>query len=266
MSDMVVADLHVHTTASDGTLALEELAPAAREAGLRAVAVTDHDRPHPDLDAPVVNADGVTIVHGIELRVDPPGFDPIDLLGYGLRPGPALRREVERIQRDRTTRARAIVECVEDRLGIDLAPRIAFDPGVGRPHVARAIADHPESGVGYAEAFDRLIGSDQPCYVARDLPSFERGVEVLGDACGLIGLAHPLRYADPDAALELARELDAVERYYPYADPVDSAPVDRAIREADLVPTGGSDAHDRNLGRAGVSAGTLQRVLRACGR
>lgn len=262
---MVVADLHVHTTASDGTLALEEVPSVAQEAGLRAVAVTDHDRPHPGLDAPVVDADAVTIVHGIELRVDPPGLEPIDLLGYGLRPTPALRREVARIQRDRVIRARAIVECVEDHLGIDLASKIAFDHGVGRPHVARAIADHSDTNLGYAEAFDRLIGSDRPCYVARDIPSFERGVEVLRDACGLVGLAHPLRYTDPDAALELARGLDAVERHYPYAEPVDPAPVDRAIREADLVPTGGSDAHDRDLGRAGVSAGTLRRVLRACG-
>jgi predicted metal-dependent phosphoesterase TrpH len=66
----VIADLHVHTTNSDGGLELSELPSAARRAGLEAVAVTDHDRIHPDLDGPVTAMGGVTVVHGIELRVD----------------------------------------------------------------------------------------------------------------------------------------------------------------------------------------------------
>ena len=62
----VVADLHVHTTNSDGELTIPEIPTAAREAGVECVAVTDHDRYHPDLDAPVVELDGVTVVNGPE--------------------------------------------------------------------------------------------------------------------------------------------------------------------------------------------------------
>src|SRR6056297_2159701 len=134
---MVVADLHVHTTRSDGTLTLETLPAAADAAGVAAVAVTDHDRLQPALDGPVTERDGLTVVHGIELRVDA-GAQRLDLLGYGVEATDALVAECERIQRNRRERGREIIDCVEARLGVSLPvePR----SGLGRPHIARAIA------------------------------------------------------------------------------------------------------------------------------
>jgi predicted metal-dependent phosphoesterase TrpH len=260
---MVYADLHVHTRRSDGTLTLETIPDAARAAGVAVVAVTDHDRFHPDFDGPVVERDGVTVIHGIELRVEGP-HGRVDLLGYGLEPTEALRTEVERIQRDRRERGRAIVGCVEDRLGIDLD--VGIREGLGRPHVARAIEDHPDTALDYDDAFAELIGNDGPCFVARDVPSFERGQAVLDDACALVGLAHPFRYDDPEAALTLTADLDAVEGYYPYDRPVDESPIDDVVREHDLLVTGGSDAHGRTLGAAGLSAADYEPIERRLGR
>mgnify|MGYP006284159637 CR=1 FL=1 len=247
----VFADLHVHTTNSDGAMALDEVPAAAREADVSVVAVTDHDRLHPDLQTPVAVVDGVTVVHGVELKVEAPHGEHVDLLAYGVYPTPDLAAELERLQEDRVERGRAIIECVEDRLGVDLD--LEAREGIGRPHVARAVDAHPDADYDYEGAFEHLIGDDGPCYVARDVTAFERGVELLSDASGLVGLAHPLRYDDPGAALDLTSELDAVERYYPYGRDVDARPVERAIAEHDLVPTGGSDAHDDDLGRAGLS-------------
>jgi len=252
---MVVADLHVHTTNSDGELALDAVPGAARRADVDTVAITDHDRLNPDLDAPVVDRGGVTLVHGIELRVQA-ADQRIDLLGYGAARTPGLTREMDRLQRDRIERTRAIAECVEDRLGVSLD--VPFEPGVGRPHVARAV-DASAADYDYADAFAELICDDGPCYVAREIPTFERGRRLLTDACGLVGLAHPLRYDDPTAALSLAAGLDAVERYYPYDRAVDRAPVDRAIEAHGCLPTGGSDAHDDRLGRAGLDRGDADR-------
>ncbi|MFB6083754.1 MAG: PHP domain-containing protein [Halorientalis sp.] len=258
---MVVADLHVHTTRSDGTLTPAAVPGAARRAGVEVVALTDHDRLQSALDRPVTERDGVTLVHGIELRVDA-GEQRLDLLGYGVEPTPALADLVERIQRDRAERGRAIVECVEDRLGValDVEPR----PGLGRPHIARAIAESP-ADYDYQDAFDHLIGDDCPCYVARDIPTFERGRAVLADACGVVGLAHPLRYDDPGSALDLTAALDAVERYYPYEGDADPTPVERAIGTHDLLATGGSDAHDEQLGLAGLDRAATERFLAALG-
>ncbi|WP_434520981.1 PHP domain-containing protein [Halorubrum sp. AS12] len=255
----VVADLHAHTTVSDGTLTLEEVPAAAHEADVDWVAVTDHDRIHPGLDAPVVERDGVRIVRGIELRVDA-GFERLDLLGYGVEHTDALAAEIDRLQRDRRERGAAILDAVEERLGVDLdvEPRA----GLGRPHIARAI-DESDAPYDYARAFDELIGNDGPCYVAREVTPLDEGLDLLADACALVGLAHPFRYERVDEALAVAREspaIDVVERFYPYGRAVDDARIDRVAAESDLLRTGGTDAHERTLGEAGLTRSAFEPV------
>ncbi|WP_092887178.1 PHP domain-containing protein [Halopelagius inordinatus] len=246
-----VADLHLHTTASDGTLTVPELPAAARDGGVAAIAVTDHDRVHPDLDAPVTTLDGVTVVRGIELRVDA-GDQRVDLLGYGVEDVPAIRDLTERIQRDRKERGRRIVDRVESRLDVSLD--VELGEGIGRPNVARAVAES-DAPFDYQGAFDHLIGSDGPCYVARWVPDFEAGVAALRDSCAVVGLAHPFRYPDPESALELTSELDAVERFYPYggasAEREDGELLDEYVERNELLATGGTDAHEKTLGVAG---------------
>lgn len=253
---MVVADLHVHTTQSDGTLTLETIPAAARAAGVETVAVTDHDRIHPDIDEPVTAMDGIQIIHGIELRVETE-TQRLDLLGYGVRETEALSAIIEDLQADRIERARDIATCVERELDVSLD--LSVHRGIGRPHIARAIdaADHPYT---YADAFAELIGDDGPCYVSRDIPDFATGRRVLAEACDLVGLAHPLRYDNPGRALEYCESLDAVELWYPYSRDVDLSPVEAAIETHDLIPTGGSDAHGDKLGRAGLNADAFEAV------
>jgi len=266
---MVVADLHVHTGNSDGRFTLATLREAAAAADLEAVAVTDHDRVHPDIDAPVVDRDGLTVVHGIELRVEPGGADGqaggerVDLLGYGVRRTDALEGMIDRIQRNRVERGRAVVDSVEAHLGVDLG--VTVERGFGRPDVARAVDAHPDTDLDYDGAFERLIGDGGPCYVRREVPSFAEGRAVLGEACAVVGLAHPFRYGDPAAALDLAAGLDAVERYYPYGFDPDHGPVDRLVAEQDLLVTGGTDAHGTAVGLAGLGAADFRRFREALG-
>lgn len=257
---MVVADLHTHTTNSDGQLTLPTVQAAAQRAGVDAVAVTDHDRPHPDIDNPVTTRDGVTIIHGIELRVEVGEGLRVDLLGYGVSRTDRLTALVESLQQNRIERAREIVDRIEAETGVRVD--VSFEPGVGRPHIARAIAES-DAEYDYEGAFRHLIGDGCPCYVARDIPSFEEGVACLREACGVVGLAHPLRYEDPQRAIELAADLDAIERYYPYDRSVDPSPVEQAIAEHALIPTGGSDAHDDVLGRAGLDEEAFERFRNA---
>jgi predicted metal-dependent phosphoesterase TrpH len=257
---MVYADLHVHTDHSDGTLALEAVPDAAERAGVDVVALTDHDRFQPALDAPVTVRDGTTVVHAIELRVET-ASQRLDLLGYGVTPTSDLEALVEHLQRDRTTRGQRIIENVEERLGVSLD--LEGEPGLGRPDIARAVDAHPDCEYDYEETFEHLIGDDGPCFVARDVPTFEAGRAVLADACAFVGLAHPLRYADPKSALSLCSDLDAVERHYPYSQDVDPGLVDDAIAEHDLLATGGSDAHDHELAVAGLSREAYEPIANA---
>lgn len=258
MDESPAADLHLHTTASDGTLTVAELPAAARRGGVDWIAVTDHDRVHDDLAKPVTTHAGVTIIRGIELRVET-DHQRLDLLGYGVDPTVELTAELDRLQADRIERARRIIDRVERETGVDLA--LTPQPGVGRPHIAHALAES-DAPYSYGEAFEELIGNDGPCYVARKITTVDRGIDLLRESCRLVGLAHPLRYDDPERALEVTAELDAVERYYPYGRPISDAErdrVDNAIEQYDLLATGGSDAHEKELGRAGPPASAFAR-------
>jgi hypothetical protein len=257
--DDAIADLHVHTTASDGQLPLSGVPGAARAAGVEWVAVTDHDLVHPGFDAPVTVADGIRLIRGVELRVEA-GDLRVDLLGYGVRETSTLSELTERIQVNRVERGREMLSRLEERLGVTFD----VDPGrgFGRPHVARAVAAHPDLGYDYREVFAEFIGDDGPCYVPREIPSLPTGVEALREAAALVGLAHPLRYDHPEAAIAAAVDagVEALELAYPYDRPVDPTPVEAAIAEHGLVATGGSDAHDDRLGVAGLDAAAFEPV------
>ncbi|WP_122091180.1 PHP domain-containing protein [Halalkalicoccus subterraneus] len=263
MEDSIYADLHVHTTNSDGELVLDEVPAVAADVGISAVAITDHDRLHPKLDAPRTRIDGIDVIHGIELRVEVAPLDErIDLLGYGVSESPALRDELDRLQKNRKNRATRIVDLIENELGIELD--VAIDGGTGRPHIARAIDAHPDIDLSYQEAFDELIADGRPCYVPREIPPFETGIELLSETCGVVSLAHPYRYEDPEAVLELAPRLDAVECRYPYSSPNIASSSDLDVQTAerqDLLLTGGSDAHTNELGQAGIRKSQYERLL-----
>lgn len=243
-----MADLHVHTTRSDGTVQPTQLPDIAAEVGLEAVAITDHDRLPPWSD-PYRIIDGLLLVSGIELRVDAGEIGRIDLLGYGIRPTDDLTRTVEELQVNRIDRARRMIDRLEDTLAITLD--MDLETGVGRPHLAVAVSE--QTGLSEQAVFDRYIGDGASCYVPRDIPSFDSGRRVLEAACDFVVLAHPLRYDDPAAALSLVDELDGIEGYYPYESPVDRSILDLLLDDPALLVTGGSDAHTIDaIGRCGL--------------
>lgn len=256
----VVADLHVHTTRSDGTVSPSRLASVAATAGLEAVAITDHDR-LPPFDAPFRQSAGTTVIAGIELRVAANAVGRVDLLGLGVRHTEALASATARLQRERIERARRMVTRLEAALDVTL--EVDLDDGVGRPHLARAVADTTD--LDYQEVFERYIGEDGPCYEPRSVPTFDRGRRLLADAAAVVVLAHPLRYDDPMLALELVAELDGYEAVYPYDEGVDRRPLSR-LTDAGLLTTGGSDAHSADaIGRCGLGREEFAPVARAIG-
>lgn len=263
MTRRIVADLHVHTTTSDGVLSLEEIPAAAHRAGLEAVAITDHDRLHPQISRPIGRSNGVTIIRGIELRVELRAGERIDVLGYGVTESRELEQLIEYLQDDRVDRGRRMVEAVEAELGVSLDIDIAR--GLGRPHIARAIEEHPETAYDVRRSFEELIGDDGPCYVARDVPAVDEGVSILTDACSVVAVAHPLRYDHVSSALEIAGETGAIERWYPYSEDVDERRVAAAVAEDGLLATGGSDAHGTSLGKNGLDSESFEHFLEGGG-
>ncbi|MFO7691527.1 MAG: PHP domain-containing protein [Vicinamibacterales bacterium] len=240
-------DLHLHTTASDGTDSPAELVRACRDAGITAMAVTDHDTTAATLEsAREAERAGITFVAGIEITAAWEGSD-VHLLGYFIdREAPVLVAFLEAQIKDRIRRARAVGERLVG-LGapIDMDAIIARAEGrpVLRPHIAQALVS-----VGHAvdeqDAFDRFVGEGRPAYVARRGATPTEVVAIIRQAGGISSMAHPgVTRQDRLIPGLAAAGLDALEAYHTDHSAEETARYLAMARQIGLCATGGSDFH-----------------------
>ena len=256
-------DLHIHTTASDGTSSPEETVRLARGLGLRAIAVTDHDTVS---GYPAAAAEGerlgVEVVPGIEFSTRCRG--PVDVLGYYIDPqSPALLEVLDWIRRDRDERNRRMVERMRaDGLDVDYAAmRRRFGEIVGRPHFAELLV---EQGLArdVKDAFDRYVEKGQRYYEARHFLTLEETVRVIREAGGTAVLAHPYQYRLDEAGLrELIGEamrfgLEGMECRYSLYSAEQTQALLALAGEYGLLPTGGSDYHGEVKPHIALGTGT----------
>jgi 3',5'-nucleoside bisphosphate phosphatase len=262
------ADLHVHSTASDGTLAPAEVVRRARAAGLAAMALTDHDT---TAGVPEAIAEGertgVEVVSGCEFSVRV-AWGEMHLLGYFLPPGdPAIGEFLTTARGHRLERARRMVEGLQ-AWGVDIATEDvlaeAGNAAVGRPHVARALVRLGKVP-DVSAAFDEFLGQGRRAYVEKVLPGMAEVAELVHRAGGLVSAAH-LRERASRATLAIlkAEGLDALEVRHPSHSPDLAAHLQNLARALDLLPTGGSDWHgdaaDEVQGPLGSNAVPLEWV------
>ncbi len=249
--DARYVDLHAHSTASDGSLAPDALADAARAAGLSAIALTDHDTLAGIAAARAAGERiGVRVIAGVELSATD-GERETHLLGLHLSSTETLETEL-RVFRD--TRVSRAVEMVRrlNTLGVPVTmERVLAESGtgaIGRPHVARAVI-----AGGWArdskEVFDRFLGNGRPANVPKHALTLAAGIQMIHDAGGLAILAHP----GPDgrrARLEplVALGLDGIEVRHPGHTSDDVARLGALTDFLGLVPSGGSDWHGATTG------------------
>lgn len=238
----VVADLHLHTTQSDGRADPEQVISVAKQRNLDYIALTDHDTYHNFRD-PIVERNGLQIISGIELRVEPEELNErVDVLAYGIQQNKRLDKLLEDVRSNRKKRGQEIVDRIEEKTGV----RIDFEStrSTGRPDIARAVDSNSKLDYTYKECFQELIGRDNYCYVSRDVPSFDEGVDILNEASYYTSLAHPYRYNNSHKAIKLAQNLDAVECYYNYGETVIQDGFAKDFTDDNSIGrTGGSDAH-----------------------
>jgi predicted metal-dependent phosphoesterase TrpH len=245
-----VIDLHLHTTASDGRLSPRALVSAAAAAGLRIVAVTDHDTIAGLAEArDAARTHGLRVVDGIEITAIEDGRD-VHVLGYFFDPSDlALARLLDRQRVVRVERLREIgvrlasLGCAVDVEAIVAAA--AAEPGrsVGRPLLADALV-----AAGHArdrrDAFDRLLGAGGPAFVPRRGPTVALAVDAIAAAGGLASLAHPaLSNVDGRIPSFVAAGLAALEARHSDHDPATEARYRELARTLGLAVSGGSDFH-----------------------
>ena len=241
-------DLHLHTTASDGSLSPAELIVRAARAGLQIVSVTDHDTTAGLGEASTAaQAAGMTLVTGIEITAVE-GDQDVHILGYFFDPADPGLSEFLRGQRaDRIRRVRAIAERLRT-LGcaIDVGHLVAkgeAGASVGRPHVADALvaAGH---AVDRTDAFDRFIGRGRPGFVSRAGATSTEVVSVIGAAGGIASLAHPALTGRDDLVPRLAvTGLTALEARHSDHDSAIEAHYRCLADRHGLAISGGSDFH-----------------------
>jgi len=244
------ADLHVHSTASDGTDPPAEVMRRAARAGLDVVALTDHDTVAGHAEARAA-AGPVALLPGMELSCRLDGRS-LHMLAYLFDADqPELAAELTRIRDDRVLRARAMVDNLAG-LGVDVSweqvAAIAGQAVVGRPHIARAMAD---SGAiaSPREAFTRdWIADGGRAYVGRYALDPVRAIDLVRAAGGVTVLAHPRAGRDTWVTNEQITRLAAVglaglEVFHPDQSEAERARLIALAHDLALVPTGGSDDH-----------------------
>lgn len=263
------ADLHLHTTHSDGSFTPAEVIALAHEAGVTAAAITDHDITSGIPEATRTGRErGIDVIPGVEIS-SLFGDAELHVLGYFLDwQDETLNRRLAVLRESRHRRNPKIIERLQ-AAGIDITydevRAVAGTDSVGRPHIARVLIEK-RVVASAQEAFDLWLAEGRPAYVPRELPAPAEAIRWIKDAKGLAVLAHPTWIKTPDGTLsDLARRLKAdglagIEVYYSTHTARQTREYLALAKQLDLLVTGGSDFHGvtkPDIG-VGVGRGTLR--------
>jgi predicted metal-dependent phosphoesterase TrpH len=245
-------DLHVHTTHSDGSSTPAEVVRLAHQAGVTALAITDHDITTGLAEAAATGLQlGIEIIPGIEISSHL-GDSELHMLGYFLDDHQSeLNERLTVLRESRHRRNPQIIERLQ-AMGIEITyeevRRLAGTDSVGRPHIARVLM---KKGVVATakEAFDQFLAEGRPAYVPRLLPSPAEAIQWIKAAKGLAVLAHPTWIKTSEGTLsDLVRQLkgaglDGVEVHYSTHTARQTREYLGLANQLGLLVTGGSDFH-----------------------
>ncbi|GAA3517098.1 PHP domain-containing protein [Actinocatenispora rupis] len=250
-------DLHVHSTASDGTNSPAELMKLAADVGLSVVALTDHDTVAGWAEAAAAVPDGLTLVPGIEVSARWLGVSPgigLHLLAYLPDPDePELSAALRRVRENRAGRARRMVDLLRAG-GIDVTwDEVLADAAgapVGRPHLAHALIRRGLVGT-VSEAFAPQWLGQRFRLPKEDIEVFE-ALRLITGAGGVPVFAHPLAHKRgrvvPDGVIAemAAAGLAGLEADHPDHGPAERAHARDLAAAYGLFVTGSSDFHGTN--------------------
>lgn len=258
-SQQVGIDLHIHSTASDGTLSPGEILALSQRLHLGAIAITDHDTIDGSKEALRIGIPpSVKFLTGIEVSASPPASfhcsGSFHILGYSIRTDDSdLNQTLHVLQEARKSRNPRIISLL-NQLGFDLSlhdilNEVGQEGLLGRPHIARCMVKK-----GFVrsidEAFDKFLGKGKPAYVDKYRIDSSRAIELILNAGGIPVLAHPfLLRADSEEFLESlivtlkSMGLKGIEVYYPDHSPAHIDQYREMAKRNGLLMTGGTDFH-----------------------
>jgi 3',5'-nucleoside bisphosphate phosphatase len=252
------ADLHVHSTASDGTAAPRELVAMALAQGLDVLALADHDSVEGLPEAfSAAEGKGLTIIPAVELSSAHENAD-VHILAYFVDPqDPALQAELAILRDARTRRAEAIVEALTAAgylVTLDEVTALADGGAVGRSHIARALVASGDAE-SVSDAFQRLLGRQRPFYVPKASSAPEKVVARVRKLGAVPVLAHPgVTGVDGLIPGLVEAGLLGIEAYHADHTPKQREHYARLASSLGLLVTGGSDFHGHTAPNAGLGS------------
>jgi predicted metal-dependent phosphoesterase TrpH len=241
------ADLHLHTTFSDGALSPRELVQKARNAGLTTIAITDHDNVGALEEAVEWGASmGVEVLPGLELSASM-GERDIHILAYLFDfKNRNLLEYLEFFRKERLKRAERIVQKLNKiniSLEFDAVLEQAGIGSVGRPHIANALVEQGMIGT-YNEAFEKYIGDHGPAFEKKFQVTPAEAFKLISSSGGLSFLAHPGKYMTELQLSDVIRSgLDGIEVVHPSHNENLRAFYREVVNQYFLLESGGSDYH-----------------------
>jgi len=268
----VKADLHVHSTASDGTLSPHDVVELARKREVDVLAIADHDSVEGLAQARRAARDcGVVLLPAVELSSVADGRDA-HILGYFIRPDdPHLNAHLADLRAARLRRAESMIAALNGAgIDITLDEVLARSAGgaVGRSHVAHTLVSGGHA-TDVSDAFSRLIGRGRPYYVTKDVRTPADAIATIRDAGGLAVLAHPGVSRLDDLVDDLVADgLAGIEAYHADHSAEQRSRYARMAAERGLLVTGGTDYHgptapNPELGSVEVPAEAVEALLAA---
>jgi predicted metal-dependent phosphoesterase TrpH len=244
---MSFADLHLHSEFSDGTEGPAPVVLAAKQIGLTAIALCDHDTTAGlDLARECGKRAGLEVIPGIELTAEYNGRE-IHLLGYFIDyRDQVLEKKLRLLQENRIQRIYKILEKLQAQ-GVSLAPErvfaIAKGSTVGRLHIAQALLKE-KLVTTLNEAFQRFIGDQCPAYVCGFRMTPQEAISLINASGGIPVLAHPSSLNHDELIPQLVKQgLRGLEVYYPEHTPAMIKFYLGLAKRFNLLTTGGSDYH-----------------------
>lgn len=244
------ADLHIHTTASDGVYTPSKVVLRAKEKGVNFLAITDHDCiAGIDEACQYAKLHDIRVISGVELSTG--NNAETHVLGYGVnQTDPRLNAFLKQMREDRKERAQKICEkLIALQMPVSLPNEyLAGDKALGRPQIARAMMERGYVG-SVQEAFEKYLGSNCPAYVPRKKVETLQAIRLLREIGAVPVLAHPCQIHMSENALakEFSKWLDAglmgIEIYHPSMSPAYRLKWKQIANQYHLVITGGSDFH-----------------------
>jgi hypothetical protein len=246
----MASDLHMHTTFSDGKLTPEELVAAAKAAGLKYIAITDHDT----IDGVsylyengMYPTKGIHVIPGIEFSAHHPVHE-IHILGFNVDIYyPDLLDKLNDVTEARWTRFSDMVAKLQEAgypiTEGEVLTLAGASKSISRSHIARILV---KKGCfsSVREAFSAVLEKGKPAYVPHYHLEVEEIIELIKAAGGTPVLAHPKLVDDDDLVRDICqRGIEGIEVFYPRHDAADTERYYKMAQEFNLLPAGGSDFH-----------------------